>query len=594
MNRKGQVHLNCSHHCKMLRLICGRRITPQDTSHIPDSSTIPSDTLTSRVACDMADSVRIDEKPSKFSFRKWFNFPASRSRSGSDMLRRESLTNQTQTSEEEVFIKEEIYQYEIAALRRKLRRSRRTTRNLRDQAIAFKKRASDAHNKIIVQSVVGQMNLMLACEEHEVESKESRSLIDSLTVELGELDRKCILALIASERLQAQLDNERSEVKARTAAVETEILRSICSNIAHDLKTPLNTIMMVLDSLRDSGIDSDACNKELLDTLDSATAFMSSAIERTIDFTKSSSSINLVPTLDTFVLAESLMCPVQWMNSMLPVDSNTAISLEHVPSVLSVVVTDKKWLEDNLLCLLSNAIKFGTGGTARVVVTLEDGRKMIRITVEDNGTGISEEMKSKIFKQAFQGERQSVGGTGLGLFCLSKRSEAVGGSCGVDNRADGQQGSSFWFEFPYQPGACVNVQLIKPLEGLTKPKKCLRILLVDDCLSVVKVLSKKLESYGHYVVTAKNGAEGLNKMVHMNSDLDLVIMDVQMPVMDGIEATRLYREMEDKEGLTHFPIICSSANADSDTRLRAIAAGVDTFLSKPFDMESFLNILNGI
>lgn len=578
----------------MLPFLCGHRISPQNNVHIPDSLAIPRDAPTNRVASDVLHTVRMDKAPSKFPFTKWLKLPAAHRRSGGDQWRRENLTNQTQTSEEEVFIRDEIYQYEIAALRRKLKRSRRSTRKLRDQAIASNKRASDADDKIVVQSVVGQLNLLLACEEHEVESKVTRNVIDSLTVELRKLDRKCIVALIASERLQSQLDNERLELKARTAAVETEILRSICSNIAHDLKTPLYTIMMVLDSLRGSGIDFDVRNRELLDTLDSATAFMSSAIGRTIDFTKSSSSINLIPTPATFNLVESLMCPVQWMNSMLPVDSNTAISLEHVPSVLSTVVTDKKWLEDNLLCLLSNAIKFSTEGSARVLVTLEDERKMIRITVEDNGTGIPEELKSKIFKQAFQGERQSVGGSGLGLFCLSKRSEAIGGSCGVNNRADGQQGSSFWFEFPYQPGACVNVQLIRPLEALTKPRKSLRILLVDDCLSVVKVLSKKLETYGHHVVTAKNGAEGLNKMVNMNSDLDLVIMDVQMPVMDGIEATRLYREMEGKEGLTHFPIICSSANADSDTRQRAIAAGVDTFLSKPFDMESFLNVLNEI
>ena len=133
----------------------------------------------------------------------------------------------------------------------------------------------------------------------------------------------------------------------------------------------------------------------------------------------------------------------------------------------------------------------------------------------------------------------------------------------------------------------------------------LNVLIVDDSMAVVKMLSNKLMSFGYNVTTAKNGLEGLEKMISACSELDLVIMDLQMPVMDGIEATRKYRENEREKEIMQeklnslrladssshipikrrrLPIICSSANCSGEAGLRAIEAGVDSFLPKPFNM----------
>ena len=178
----------------------------------------------------------------------------------------------------------------------------------------------------------------------------------------------------------------------------------------------------------------------------------------------------------------------------------------------------------------------------------------------------------------------AVGSTGLGLYSLLLRTDAIGGSCGVNDREDKEQGSSFWFTFPYRPETIENeneIDSARLLEALTV--RPFRILIVDDSAAVAKILAKRLEKIGHATFLACNGADGLKLMIDMKNSLDLVVMDIQMPVMDGIEATKRYRqiEMEDSDR-RHLHIICSSADSTGKAEALALAAGVDSFLRKPF------------
>ena len=497
-------------------------------------------------------------------------------------------------NQEKLLIQDQSFRSEITALQINLKHSKEIEQQLLEQANTAQRRLTEADSNVACQKVVAQFSLLLANEEHEAEISTNKAAIDSLTTELKEKDMKCIVALLASERLQSQLDTERLELKAKAATVESELLRSICGNVAHDLKTPLHTIMMGLESLRGPKMQCNIQSRELLDTLDSAVAFMSSAIGRAIDFTKSSSGLGLTPTLSAFCLSHSLTCPVKWMNSILSADSSISINLGKIPPILATLISDKHWVEENLLCLLSNAVKYSNQGSVDIIVALEGD--VVRITVEDHGIGIPAESRSQLFKQFSQVQRMTVGGSGLGLYSLSKRSEAIGGSCGVNDRSDGQQGSAFWFEFPFRADIVMECETgpVSSNASSIDSHSSLRILLVDDSISVLKMLSRKLEEHGHSVVTAKNGAEGLSKMVSMNDGIDLVIMDLQMPVMDGIEATRRYREKEITDGLIHLPIICSSAKSDGETQQSAKAAGMDLFLPKPFNMDTLSRALSEV
>ena len=452
----------------------------------------------------------------------------------------------------------------------------------------------------------------------EILQEDSRTIIEAFNVEIEAKDLQYKEVKLSAERLEHQILTDRLAQAAASAQRENEVLLSVCSNVAHDLNSPLQTLIHGIESLRferTQSLESMYSTDELLDSLDSACAFMRCAISRTIDLTEANNGIGLTPLITDFDLQSSLDAPLKWIQSMLPPDGRVTVELEPLPDGVNIISTDQRWLEENLLCLLSNGVKFSDQGVVRVTTTLDKG--MIRITVEDNGVGIHVDARPKLFEQISQVQRLSVGGSGLGLYSLSKRSQAIGGSCGEDDRIDGQQGSSFWFELPYHaatndaistPVSPPSISTPTTLENVTP----LNVLIVDDSIAVVKMLSIKLTSFGYNVTTAKNGLEGLEKMISACPELDLVIMDLQMPVMDGIEATRKYRENEREREIMQeklnslrlansssyipirrrrLPIICSSANSSGEAGLRAIEAGVDSFLPKPFNKDEFSTAL---
>lgn len=240
----------------------------------------------------------------------------------------------------------------------------------------------------------------------------------------------------------------------------------------------------------------------LVESIAAACLFMKANVNRSIEFAKMGSNIALVPKHDTIDLAESLTGPLQVVRITHP---TVTIALAPLPSeVCPRVITDKLWLVENALCLLSNAVNYSDGGAismdislralpaqpslpsllpssvsstsqealsivsnsvdlrspvhhnsaVRPDISLDSGSslRMLRVTVTDSGIGVSPDVRSKLF-QPFQQAQRMAGGSGLGLFSLSERIHALGGRCGVDSRADGARGSSFWFEFPYRPYA---------------------------------------------------------------------------------------------------------------------------------------------
>ena len=322
----------------------------------------------------------------------------------------------------------------------------------------------------------------------------------------------------------------------------------------------------------------------------------------------------------------------------------------------------------------------------------------IIVTVEDHGVGVPEEMRETLF-QPFRQAQRMTGGTGLGLYSLFKRVEALGGYCGVNELSDGTPGSSFWFSFPYRPDYNAvlpssskkvrvsvtrlgihsrsrdqnppeSVKLSLPLHNSRKARINdvsridymptastpmnsnnaedlpgiapnpntlalsspllmmndsnpvseppnpppvpqspqsnigeLRVLLTDDALTILKVCKRMLQTNGHAVQTAVNGLQSLEKLktYYTNDECDVLLTDLQMPVMDGIECTKRFRAWEetqqcllDEQGIPRRPrflIVGMSANSDSQSKQEALDAGMDYFHSKPFVYEDFETII---
>ena len=447
---------------------------------------------------------------------------------------------------------------------------------------------------------------------------------------------------------------------------------------------------------------------ETTDCLESACAFMSSAINRSIDYSKIKIGMILMPSKSSFYLLSALNGPIKWIKSSLPKDGRLKLILNPIPNNIKKIFSDQHWVEENLLCLLSNAIKYSYRGTISITTSLENcnqkniekinlnnvtntnnNYQKIRVSVEDDGIGISNESKLLLFKQFSTLQNSAICSTGLGLYSLLKRSEAIDGSCGVHDKINGMQGSVFWYEFPYveaielksnrndnyindkkkynnnngndnnnndindNSDSCNILLRNNHSKGVKDNKekqiipRKLFILLVDDSVTVIKCLRNTLKNQGHKVIVAYNGADGVDKMIKFHDSLDVVIMDLHMPVMDGIEACRRLREYENiqnknlenyngKDGndiicsnnnynnndddnnnnyyhnndsinnnynnssnhnnkiRKYLPIICSSASSDKKIESLAMSAGMSSFLTKPFNQKELAEKLSTI
>ncbi len=266
----------------------------------------------------------------------------------------------------------------------------------------------------------------------------------------------------------------------------------------------------------------------------------------------------------------------------------------------------------------------------------------LRFEIEDMGIGMSDEAMQSLFSPFKQNQRLA-GGTGLGLFSLAKRIDALKARYGVMKRRDGNQGSLFWFTIPYKPDKAtaaimaqgvkykwsnlvtrsVSSTMMQDIENDTmrtneesivdavsvaptvvpnitftaeeyatkSHKDCWEILIVDDAPSIVKMTTMMLKKLGHKISSAENGEIAVRKVTNLwetsQQQYDVILMDLQMPVLDGLEATRRIRSWESDLSKKKQFIIGVSANSDSDTLEAAEIAGVDTFMAKPFDVTTF-------
>lgn len=369
------------------------------------------------------------------------------------------------------------------------------------------------------------------------------------------------------------------------------------------------------------------------------------AINRTVDFAKAVSNGPLRPTLEPV----SLPATLRWAVSLVQTQSLRAIQIVELPAGIGeCVLTDKHWLMENMLCYVANAVKYSSGGVITIRVSLKsitasadrgggdeeegdgDGdvvcqegsstraSAMLCISVEDEGVGIADDQKESIFLP-FQQTTRVAGGAGLGLYSVACRVEVLGGECGVANRSDGRMGSMFWLSIPYVTVAdgtsscrmdeggsadCADLdrsgreRTTSGDEGTkvgasSSPAPTLSALIVEDSLVIAKTTKRMLSKAGYHVDVAENGAVGLDKM--KTTVYDIVIMDLQMPVMDGVEATRRIR-MHEQEAASGSPnqmeqtIIGVSANGADDIRESALASGMNAFVPKPFTISSLMEL----
>jgi two-component system CheB/CheR fusion protein len=252
-------------------------------------------------------------------------------------------------------------------------------------------------------------------------------------------------------------------------------------------------------------------------------------------------------------------------------------------------------LKQVLINLVGNAIKFTSAGTVTIAVKLEvRSASTVRLmfSVRDTGIGIPKELQQTIFQAFNQADGSSTrkyGGTGLGLTICAQLVELMNGRIWVESVPE--VGSTFYFtgEFQAADASVATSPLVlepapKALQAAAPAGKGLHVLVVEDNAVNRMVATRLLERQGHTVTVALNGKHALSTLEKHNWNFDLILMDVQMPEMDGLEATQEIRKMEVNRD-RRMPIVALTAHAMERDRERCLAAGVDAYLPKPIRME---------
>lgn len=351
------------------------------------------------------------------------------------------------------------------------------------------------------------------------------------------------------------------------------------ANMSHELRTPMNAIIGMADLMAVGVLP--AAQREQLTHLKGAADCLLAIIDDVLDLSKIEAG-KLVYAREVFDLTDVTDNVLAMMR---PLAEAKAISLaaRYAPGLPDWVTGDDVRLRQVLTNLLGNAVKFTEGGHIALDVRRRPDGQIV-FEVSDTGIGIAEDKKHLLFENFTQVHRANVrryGGTGLGLAICKRLVEGMGGTIDFESREG--LGSTFRFYMPLPesaPKMCGSSHLAAPAN--------LRVLVAEDMHLNKIVIEAMLGSEGHHVTIVQNGAEALQALE--TEDFDIVLMDVEMPVLDGLEATRAIRRLSGRN--RDIPIIAVTANAFLEEALRCREAGMNGHLAKPLQRTKLIEQLS--
>ena len=418
------------------------------------------------------------------------------------------------------------------------------------------------------------------------------------------------LKLVKEELKQALTDKviaQDAQVTAQYALVAAEdasqAKTDFLSRMSHEIRTPINGIIGSLDLINLVEV-TEVQGQDIQRAVDSSNRLLT-VINEILNFSSLEAgavkydcgSINITTITQDIV------------GSLQPLADKKDLPIHTVIDPKILLESTNRWGDQQkigqiLTNLIGNAIKFTPQG--EIIISIQTLKKdWLRFEISDTGIGIETEKQEKLFEpfnQGDEGNNRNFGGTGLGLSISKKYVEGMGGKIGVESHK--KIGSIFWFELELCKKRCdqspncfiingvrhiPNVELELELEG-NLPSRDIRVLIVDDDVVNRTVAKRHLEQMGCQTDEAEDGKSAIKKFQQIK--YDLIIMDLQMPKMDGFEASRKIRRLEQEQELDPTPILALSASVLGEVEKQCYESGMDDYVGKPFKKDELLNKIN--
>ncbi len=391
---------------------------------------------------------------------------------------------------------------------------------------------------------------------------------------------------ISQRRLYEDSLLEAREMAEKSNAAKTEFL----AHISHEIRTPMTAILSLTELVLNTPLSES--QQSLLNKSKSAGRLLLGIINDILDLSKldngklelANAPFDVNDVLQQVSDLVSETCAIKGLR----------YDVEMAQDVCPYRIGDSQRLAQALLNLVGNAVKFTEQGHVRVWVRrLSDPgqAEQLRFEVQDTGIGLAPALRAKVFEGFVQGDNAQTrahGGTGLGLSICKRLAQQMGGDVGVTSQEG--QGSTFWFTVQMPVGPSVPSAHLKSASAQTKemPRQVqgVHILLVEDNLSMQGVLKQLLELAGARVDLAENGQVAIQMIDDVR--YDLVLMDMQMPILGGLDATQIIRQ---KPAHQDLPIVALTARGFIEDRDRCAEAGMNDYLMKPFEYKDLIAVL---
>jgi len=367
------------------------------------------------------------------------------------------------------------------------------------------------------------------------------------------------------------------------------------ADVSHDMRAPLNSVLAALELVLSTTLDAE--QRELTETAQRAARGLLGLLEDVLELQRLEhpGATLEAQALDVREIVGAALSGL----GLVARHKGLLVAVDIAADVPARIAGDARAFERVLVNLVANAIKFTDRGRVDVAIALRDHGRVLAITVRDTGIGVPQQLHAKMFESfvaVHDDPTRSRSGAGLGLAIVSRLVARMRGEIGVDSTLG--IGSAFTVRLPLLEVAAdspTGRDARVPVAGdwlAGKPARRLRVLLADDDADNRAVAVRALEKRGHQTVVAGDGAQALAALDAQA--VDIALLDVRMPVLDGLATAAAIRAREASRGSTRLPIVAVTASVGDDERRTCLGAGMDAYLAKPFSLCELLDVVESI